>query len=82
MINIRIKKIEFIPIRKGSKTIKNKNIKKIAWIPLISMWIKKLSNLKIYKNIIAYEIIKLNLPKNKKLELFKRSKNLALFYWM
>lgn len=73
-----MKIIAFIPLRKGSKRIKNKNIKKIAGIPLYQHVTQKAIKSKyISKVVIASDIINLNLPKNKKLELFKRSKNNA-----
>ncbi len=73
-----MKIIAFIPLRKGSKRIKNKNIKKIAGMPLYQHVTQKaIKSKNISKVVIASDIINLNLPKNKKLELFKRSKNNA-----
>ena len=73
-----------IPLRKGSKSIKDKNIKKINGTPLANLCIKTSLKSGIFKKIIiatdsdAYiKIIKNKFYNNKKLIYFKRSKKNA-----
>ena len=73
-----------IPLRKGSKSIKDKNIKKINGTPLANLCINTSLKSGIFKKVIiatdsdAYiKIIKNKFYNNKKLIYFKRSKKNA-----
>ena len=68
-----------IPARKGSKRIKNKNIKKFYGKPLISQVVQKLKKFKIFDKIyVSTDCNKIeNLAKKHKLEIIKRNKKLS-----
>ena len=68
-----------IPARKGSKRIKNKNIKTFYGKPLISQVIQKLKKFKIFDKIyVSTDCNKIeNLAKKHKLEIIKRNKKLS-----
>ena len=68
-----------IPARKGSKRIKNKNIKIFYGKPIISQVIQKLKRFKIFDKIyVSTDCNKIaNLAKKHKLEIIKRNKKLS-----
>ena len=68
-----------IPARKGSKRIKNKNIKIFYGKPIISQVIQKLKKFNIFDKIyVSTDCNKIaNLAKNHKLEIIKRNKKLS-----
>lgn len=76
MLNIKSKTICFIPARKNSKRIKDKNLKKIADMSLTEIAIKQAKESGIFKDIILSSDSKkiLNLGKKYKITCFKRSK--------
>ena len=76
MLNMKSKTICFIPARKNSKRIKNKNLKKIANMSLTEITIKQAKESGIFKNIILSSDSKkiLNLGKKLRITCIKRSR--------
>ena len=75
-----MKVLAIVPVRSGSKRLKNKNILKFGNKPLINHTIDKLNSLKSITKIVVstdYKNLKKILKKNKKIAIHKRSKNLA-----
>ena len=68
-----------IPARKGSKRLKNKNIKTFYGKPIISQVIQKLKKFKIFDKIyVSTDCSKIeNIAKKHKLEVIKRNKKLS-----
>ena len=67
-----------IPARKGSKRIKNKNIKIFYGKPIISQVIQKLKKFKfLIKYMFQQIVVKQNIAKKLKLEVIKRSEKLS-----
>ena len=71
-----------IPARKGSKRLKNKNIKLFYGKPIISQVIQKLKKFKIFDKIyVSTDCSKIeNIAKKHKLEVIKRNKKLSNDY--
>ena len=71
-----------IPARKGSKRLKNKNIKNFYGKPIISRVIQKLKKFKIFDNIyVSTDCNKIeNIAKKHRLEIIKRNKKLSNDY--
>lgn len=71
-----------IPARKGSKRLKNKNIKNFYGKPIISQVIQKLKKFKIFDKIyVSTDCNKIeNIAKKHKLEVIKRNKKLSNDY--
>ena len=76
MFNSKSKTICFIPARKGSNRIQNKNLKKINNISLTEITIKQAKKAKIFSDIILSSDSNkiLNLGKKHKINCYKRSK--------
>ena len=76
MFNSKSKTICFIPARKGSNRIQNKNLKKINNISLTEITIKQAKKAKIFSEIILSSDSNkiLNIGKKHKINCYKRSK--------
>ena len=76
-----MKIIAFIPARSGSKSVPNKNIKKLNERPLINYAINKALSIKLIDNVIVSsdsdKILKIYKQKNKKIIFLKRPKNIS-----